>query len=272
MSEADNGPLVSCLMISRPAAGRFSLFKRGLRGYLNQRYSPRELVLVMSHLSAQQREAAVRHLRRLARPDVRLRYVYGNPTLGRLRNISLDMASGPLICQWDEDDIYHPDRLNVQVSHLRQSRRGGVFLQTLYHFFERSRELYIQDWGCFARPFDCHPGTWIIKKDPRVRYPMRGRHARKGEDVVFMLRHNQRHEHILLRDWPHIYVYVYHGGNTWDYEHHRRLAMQLSPPHASIVANRRAIESRLGDLDMPKGTIHVMSRNGLAFRWTKPAS
>ena len=39
-------------------------------------------------------------------------------SLGELRNRSVELAQGHLVCQWDDDDRSHPMRLSVQVAAL----------------------------------------------------------------------------------------------------------------------------------------------------------
>ena len=263
----DEQPLVSCLMVARPTASRFRLFARSLRGYLAQTHSNRELIIVMSHLSRRDRRAAVQHVRQLGRPDIRVRYVAGNPSLGRLRNIGVDMAAGDLCCQWDDDDIYHPLRLEIPLTAMRRAGRRGVFLQTLLQFFEKEHKLFIQDWSFYPSPYNCHPGTGIVAKDPELRYPVRGADARRGEDAIFMVRHRERHGHVLLKTHPYLYAYVYHGTNTWNHDHHREQARVLACSRAAITRMRDDLEIHLGQLELPAGRIKVMSAEGLAFVW-----
>ena len=262
-------PLVSCLMVSKPTTERFRLFERSLRGYLAQTYKNRELIIVTSHLSSEEWQAVGEHIRCLTRRDIRIRFVPGNPSLGRLRNISFDLAAGSLCCQWDDDDIYHPRRIELQVKAMLGARKGEVFLQTLMHFFERERALFVEDWGRLTPPYNCHPGTGLVLKDPEVRYPTRGQHARKGEDTVFFERHQERHGRILVRDYPYLYVYVYHSLNTWSFQHHRGLAVQNAWPRKALLRMRKEIESRLQELDLPPGPINVLAKDGPAFIWRK---
>jgi glycosyltransferase involved in cell wall biosynthesis len=256
-------------MVARPTAGRFRLFARSLRGYITQTHPHRELIIVMSHVSRRDRLAAVQHVRELGRRDIRLRYVAGNPSLGRLRNIGVEMAAGNLCCQWDDDDIYHPLRIEIQLREMRRARRGGVFQQTLLHFFERPRQLYVEDWGLVPAPDNCHPGTGLWVRDPDIRYPVRGGHARKQEDLVFMMRHRERHRHLRLRAHPYLYVYTYHGTNTFDESHHRMLVSRLAPSRAVTLGIRAGLMRDLDALDLPPGRTRVMSAEGLAFVWRK---
>jgi hypothetical protein len=39
-------------------------------------------------------------------------------TLGTLRGLSLDVATGEIVCQWDDDDCHHPDRILHQVQQM----------------------------------------------------------------------------------------------------------------------------------------------------------
>ena len=204
-------------MVARPTAHRFRLFERSLRGYLAQTHANRELIVVMSHLSRRERRAAVQHVQRLGRSDIRLRYVAGNPSLGRLRNISIDMATGGLCCQWDDDDIYHPCRLEIQLREMRRARRKAVFLQTLLQFFEKDARALRSGLELQLAPVQLPSGDRDCRSRTRSSAIQSGAQTRKrGEDVVFMVRHRERHGHVLLRPTPISMSTCTTDTNTWD--------------------------------------------------------
>ena len=57
-------------------------------------------------------------------------------TLGELRNFSVQLARYPLVCQWDDDDLYHPRRLETQFAYLKIHCADFCFLTDQLHFFE----------------------------------------------------------------------------------------------------------------------------------------
>src|SRR4051794_18063628 len=99
---------ISCLMVTldRPA-----FFDRSYACYLAQDYRDRELVIVCDGPAWYRR-----HIREKieGRDDVRLVELGSRFTLGELRNVSMAFAAGELVAQWDDDDLHHPSRLDLQ--------------------------------------------------------------------------------------------------------------------------------------------------------------
>ncbi|WP_156458025.1 glycosyltransferase family A protein, partial [Sphingomonas sp. Leaf412] len=107
---ADDGPRISCLMVT---ANRRRLAQRSIDCFLAQRYPNRELVIVDDGtedytpiLSAVPADRLIHH--RLPKDPA--------TTLGELRNLTLDLARGELISQWDDDDWFDPARLVEQMA------------------------------------------------------------------------------------------------------------------------------------------------------------
>src|SRR5947208_1986853 len=112
-----NLPSVSCLL---PTTNRLALCKRSIACYCRQTYPNKELIVVSNGTSEYRRQLAT-HVRRLRRKDVRCVFLDGGDwNLGRLRNQTLDHARGDILCQWDDDDMYHPLRLECQVQTLEE--------------------------------------------------------------------------------------------------------------------------------------------------------
>ena len=99
-------PLVSCLMVTK---NRRDLARRSIACFMSQTWQNKELVIIddgdedytalIETFDAGQR---IQYNRISADPD-RL--------LGGLRNISLDRANGEYCMQWDDDEWYHPRRI-----------------------------------------------------------------------------------------------------------------------------------------------------------------
>ena len=63
------------------------------------------------------------------------------------RNISRESARGDIHCQWDDDDLHHPERLERQFDYLLlQAGCEAVCLQETMQFFPRARALYCTNW------------------------------------------------------------------------------------------------------------------------------
>ena len=255
-------PMISCLMITRD---RLALAKRSLRCFAEQTYPNRELVIVTDG-EPEYREALLRHARELGIERCRLVLAEIGTPLGRLRNMSIDAAAGELICQWDDDDANHPDRLAIQARALMQQRARVSFFTDHLHYIADQRRLYWIDWtlgGRIADQRQFFPGSLMMVRDTRFRYPESGPYARRGEDSVLLDQ--------LLRNLPvarisglgHLYLYHYHGANTFDRDHHERMS-RCAAPGAFVKEREESIRAAVAHyaLDEP---VDVAGPDGTAF-------
>ena len=120
-------PLISCLAVTLPVAERFAFLTRSITDYQRQTHSNRELVLVLNGGDPTVAELIRDHVAALRDPGIRVVEPAGSLTLGALRNISIEHAGGEIICQWDDDDFYHPERLARQFDALGDG--DAVFLR-----------------------------------------------------------------------------------------------------------------------------------------------
>jgi glycosyltransferase involved in cell wall biosynthesis len=215
---------ISCLSITR---ARLPLLRRAIDSYCRQTYARRELVIVADGEAEERRQLEV-HLDQLGRDDIRLHFLDGERrTLGALRNLSLDLADGELVCQWDDDDYSHPERLSTQARRLDDAGAQACFLSDHLQLFEDDRALRWIDWMSHGRRGQgaLHPGTLLMRKQACFRYPETGAYANRGEDSVLL---SVLHDHgkvTVLSGAGHLYLYTYHGGNTFPELHHRRISM-----------------------------------------------
>ncbi|MBL1098006.1 glycosyltransferase [Streptomyces coffeae] len=194
-------PMVSCLMVTkdRPAAAA-----RAIRCFLAQTYAPAELVVVDDSAD----DALERHIRALDEPRIRLhRLPPEGRTLGELRNVAVDVAAGPYVCQWDDDDLYDPERLEVQMAAIAGLGANACFLARERLWWPARRTLGISG----ARVWE---GSMVCAKEGLPRYPA----LRRGEDspVAAQVVGAGR---VVSVDVPALYTYVCHGANTFDESH-----------------------------------------------------
>lgn len=201
-------PRISCLMVT---ADRRPLVRRSVLCFRKQTYPNRELVIVddgrddLSGLLTGLSAGDVRYVRLEKRPE---------NSLGRLRNISLDHAGGDLLTAWDDDDWYHPRRLEIQAEALRGGWRSCVLSTVLMH---------LDTPGFRGRPFrgpfrDGAPGSLLFPRDPSVRYP----ESARGEDTAFLKSWKKKGAQTTLDGrLDYLQVRCYHGRNTWDEGHFR---------------------------------------------------
>jgi Anp1/Glycosyl transferase family 2/Glycosyltransferase sugar-binding region containing DXD motif len=196
-----SSPLVSCLMVTR---NRSALAVCAVKGFLAQSYPVRELVILDD---GSDRELA-QFLQALA--DPRIRYLHlpdGGSSLGALRNQAVAMSRGSYVCQWDDDDLYDPTRLAMQMTALLAARADACFLSRWVIWWPKQQRLAESNQRVWE-------GSMLCLKSKMGLYPA----LRRGEDtpVVDAIVQSGR---VVLLDQSRLYVYVVHEGNTFDSAH-----------------------------------------------------
>lgn len=189
-------PLVSCLMVT---SNRPRHAERAIECFIAQSYPNRELVVIDGSESDQLQQGveAIR-IRKIKlhreRPAGR--------SMGELRNLAVQRSSGQYVCIWDDDDLYDPDRLSVQMSAINRLNADACFLARLQLWWPARRILALS----FRRTWE---GSLICAKDKMPLYL----DLPKAEDqsIAYRLWRSQR---VVMLDEPRLYTYVFHGANT----------------------------------------------------------
>lgn len=256
-------PRVSCLLVALPDPRRFPLFRRSIGAYFSQSYPNRELVVVLDQGPAVNEFR--RYVEQRGRPDIRVHIPGRALSLGALRNASLAQANGDFVCQWDDDDIYHPDRITEQLKMLSAASARACYLEDVLQWYPSEGAAY---WTNFARTAaHCHPATLLCSTQLDIAYPDSGPNpkTRSGEDDVFCRALSARHPVALLRGRPDLYVYVSHGLNAMGPEHHRVLAESLTVSNGRVARHEQALRAGLSRLAPLLPAVAVKGRDGLVF-------
>ncbi|MEM7392458.1 MAG: glycosyltransferase family A protein [Verrucomicrobiota bacterium] len=240
-------PRVSCLMVT---LDRLPLLKEAVQCYCDQSYQSRELVIV-SDGTEWYRSAVKSYLSFLERDDIRLIEVTERQTLGALRNRAVDEAAGDLLCQWDDDDLYHPDRLTLQVDRLLEQDAGACFMTDQLQFFQHDRTLYWIDWTGKTGLWQYIPGTMMARSDLDVRYPETGDEARRGEDSAFLEKIVACHSVAALSGEGYCYLYRFHGRNVFSHQHHHEIASTSSLSEPSLHQRMKQLQFSLSYYRLP---------------------
>lgn len=258
-------PKVSCLMVTLPVPERFEFRRRSIAAFCTQTLPCKELVMVLDRGTDTARERLLRYVASLDRADIRVVTPPGQLNLGQLRNVSIDSASGDALCQWDDDDLYHPQRLERQLAALTTGDHEAVLLSEVFQYFPQTRALYCTNWKATAA--GGHPATLMVRRSAAIRYPTGDSAASSlGEDLQVALALRARARLGFVAGMPHLYVYVSHGMNVWSAEHHRMLVSELAISRGLLL--RREVELRAGlkPYDFGPGEVSVDGNNGTAFR------
>lgn len=246
----DVDPLVSCLCVTR---GRVSLLRRAVRCFFAQTYEPRELVVVFESDDAETRT----FLELLDSPQVFAVEVPVHPklTLGALRNIALRSGSGTYIAQWDDDDWYAPSRLEEQMRALRSLKRAGCVLLRWTIFDHLTQRAYVSG----KRAWE---GSLVSERDSVPRYS----DLPKSEDTPVLAQMLGEGKLVRL-DRPELYIYTYHGHNTWDRAHWDEHIV----PYATPIGYRNAVWIRNALNPIAEKCSPTVNRKAL-FVWEQGAN
>jgi glycosyltransferase involved in cell wall biosynthesis len=184
-------------------------------------------------------------------------------SLGALRNISLAEAHGSLVCQWDDDDLYHPRRLAEQARLFNESGCTAVFLRDVFQFVSTTRELFGTNWH--ATETGGFPGSLMCRHASAIRYPESGTDAALGEDRVVARQLLAAGGVQTLDECPWLFVYVSHGCNSWPDSHHRMLIERLAMSRGLLIRREASIREGLSRVDFGAVAVTVQGSNGPAF-------
>jgi glycosyltransferase involved in cell wall biosynthesis len=201
-SSVSNEYLVSCLCVTR---NRVQMLRRVISCFLNQTYQHRELVVVYEADDSATRD----YLATLKDLSIRPIEVASSPklSLGALRNISIQASCGHYIAQWDDDDWYAPTRLAEQIGAIRESGKRGCVLLRWVMYDEATETAYLSG----SRAWE---GSIVAEKSAMPPYP----DLRKGEDTSVIKKMALENKLVGL-ERPLLYIYTYHGANTWERSH-----------------------------------------------------
>jgi len=195
------GPFVSCLMVTRH---RFRQAQIAVRCFQRQTWRNRELVIIDTDES----DALARWVESLENPSIRFIHLPGcMDSLGDMRNLSVREARGTHVCQWDDDDLSHPARLEAQMAAMKAANaRVGMLLRELMWVPSAN--------GLSIARERAHENTLLCEKAVIPAYPG----IAKLEDTP-VVRALTASFNTVYVDQPELYLYVAHGTNTWDRRH-----------------------------------------------------
>jgi glycosyltransferase involved in cell wall biosynthesis len=222
-------PVITCVCVTR---NKPLMLKRAIACFTAQSYPAKELVIVYEDDDSST-EKLVNEAEIISRDDIQLVRIKSVPktTLGELRNIGINAARGGFICQWDDDDWCHKNRLTEQYNVIMKHDREGAVMTQWLVFDAIDKVAYISN----KRVWE---GSVLCKKTALQLMPYENKSI--GEDsatIDYLVSQNCLH---LMNDVPGLYIYVYHGSNTWNFEHWNYIfecSTALSYDHSLCIAD-----------------------------------
>ena len=195
-------PLVSCIC---PTHGRVPMLRRAVSCFLSQTYRSRELLVLYQEDDHISRD----YLAGLGEPSVLPVEIPCSPRLstGLLRNAALEVARGHYVALWDDDDWHGPTRLAEQISAIASTAKPGCVLSRLVLYDGLTQTAFLSA----TRTWE---GSLVAERTAVPAFP----DLRQGSDTPSINRMLGDRTLVGL-DRPELYIYVYHGGNTWNRAH-----------------------------------------------------
>ena len=211
MKPDNNQPLISCLCVTHKKP---DMLQRVINCFYNQSYKNKQLVIVYEDFDTPTHEFVIN-----SKFDDNVKIIMidsskGKIPLGELRNISIREADGEYITQWDDDDWFDPERLLSQMEILLAENKPACVLSRWIVFNSYTNKAYLSNRRLWEGSILCRKD--IIQQNPYLAIS-------KGEDssvVEFLHQNGDLH---LIEDMPHLYVYIYHGDNTWEAAHFNQI-------------------------------------------------
>ena len=165
--------LVSCIM---PTFDRRAFVPQAVRYFLRQDYPAKELIVV---------DDGPEPVSGLLPADERIIYrrLESRTILGAKRNVACQLARGPVIAHWDDDDWAAPDRLSVQVAALTSSGADVCGTASLLYYDPATGAAWRFAWPSGLRPWAAGPSL-CFARDLWARYPFP--EVGIGEDTRFV--------------------------------------------------------------------------------------
>jgi hypothetical protein len=198
---ARTNPKVSCLMVTR---GDPEQIAHAVQCYARQTWANRELIVVTEPNAVPGVEAL---LARSGAPNCFIAPIGGGLALGDLRNAAIARATGDIVMQWDDDDLYDPLRIALAVSVLKETGAAAAVMSRWLIWWPARRLAAVSD----ARHWEGTLAVW------RAHAPVYPAQTRSEDAKAFEALYYTRQ--IAVFDAPLQYVYAVHGRNTWDEAH-----------------------------------------------------
>jgi len=201
-------PLISCICITD---NRPEFLQKTIIYFKNQNYPNKELVI-----SYPQKDKSTPALIDKIRPKSEINILTierdDKETLGNSRNQAIFKCHGDYICTWDDDDWYHASRLSFQFNSMHNIGRGyQASVLTRVILYDAIKE---KSYLSFSYTWDC---SLLCRKE--IIFQNQYAHLDKGEDTHIIKFLDSRKLLHYVEEAPFLYIYIYHGKNTWNYAH-----------------------------------------------------
>lgn len=201
-------PLISCICITN---NRPLLLQKAIAYFVSQNYPNKELVISYPKKDYSSQLIIKESLQN---EDLHILQIERDTeeSLGNARNHAIAKCNGDYVCLWDDDDWYHSSRLSYQFNSMQIIGQGyqASILSRIILYDSITKRAYFS----FSYTWD---GTILCRKEILLQNQYANRN--QGEDTHVITFLSSRKMLFKIEDSPFLYIYVYHGQNTWNYAH-----------------------------------------------------
>ncbi|WP_268225686.1 glycosyltransferase family A protein [Sinomicrobium oceani] len=198
-------PLISCICVTRKNP---LLLHRAITCFLNQTYKNKELIVVYDDDDLLTKDA----VKNIGYSNVSFYEIKKNNkiSLGGIRNYAIEKSKGKFICQWDDDDWYHVSRIERQYAELKSTKNVSCVMTQWLIFDSMTNSAYLSHKRLWEGSLLCEKTAFSDIKYENIN---------KGEDTSVIHHLMEEGKMRPINDVANLYIYVYHGANTWNYTH-----------------------------------------------------
>ena len=157
-------------------------------------------------------------------------------TVGEKRNIACELARGEIICAWDDDDWYAPERLRGQVMPIVYGEADMTGLRCHYFLCLPDGDVWTVNDDVHRRMFEGDVAGGTIAFHRRVFDEVRFPHIDLAEDAALIRAARARGGRLKAMAGHELFVYVRHEWNTWRFQpgrfHYASAWQRTAPPAA----------------------------------------
>jgi len=199
-------PLISCVCVTNHKP---QMLLRVINCFQAQSYTNKQLVILYEDTDLKTKNFIASNI---FTSNIKIVSTSGYPkkTLGELRNIAIESSDGEFVCQWDDDDWYHTDRLRYQHNIITTHGVNASILTRWTVFDNINKRAFISNRRRWEGSVLCRKDIFKLK-----RYENKS----KGEDTDIIDYLHENNHLAYIDDNPLLYIYIFHGNNTWDSNH-----------------------------------------------------
>lgn len=217
--------LISCICVTRK---KVELLKRSIDCFNKQTYQNRELIILYEEDDIETSQF-LENVKFSENIILIKEPIFPKKSLGELRNLAILQSNGNFFCQWDDDDWFHPLRLEIQFSFLNKKVTGCILSRwTIYDY--TTQKAYLSN----SRAWE---GSILCRRDVFDRFEYENKKV--GEDTLFISQLLNNYSIQIINRLPFLYIYTYNSKNTWGHLHFKKIfesSQELSLEHSNLIS------------------------------------